>query len=124
DPATIGERQTLYVSCLALSLAATGLALLLGELTARGSLGEGLRRHRWAITGVSLLVTSVLIYLAMPPFTDPINIPQSIVDDFRWRSLLGLALFWSIFGVALSWLLGRSGTQPEAVAKRRFGTAS
>jgi predicted cobalt transporter CbtA len=107
DPETIAHRQTLYIGFLAISILGTALALLLGELAARGKLSSALQSYRFAVIGAVMVAVGAVLYLAMPPFTDPINIPDSIVNDFRWRSLLGLTLFWALFGLGFAALLRR-----------------
>ena len=124
DPGTIGHRQELFVGFLALSLLAAVVALLAGEAASRGMLSDGLKRYRALVVASVLVVSGAVLYLAFPPFTDPVNIAQSLVDSFRWRSLLGLTLFGAIFGAGFAFILGRSGEERATVKSPRLEASS
>ncbi len=109
DPATIGYRQTMYLTLLGTSAAGTALAVWLGARLAR--------RQGWPVVPLvvaCLLVVAVLLVLIMPANPDPITAPADLISDFRIRSFLGLALFWAGFGVAFAWLARRPVRQAAA----------
>jgi predicted cobalt transporter CbtA len=101
DPETIGYRQILYFGFLALSLAATALAIALG------------RSSRWRGVAV-LVVIGAAAYAAMPPNPDPVRMPADLMLSFRGLSLAGLTLFWVVFGGVFSWRVGRAAVESEA----------
>jgi predicted cobalt transporter CbtA len=78
-----------------------------------------MRQPSWLIMGVGLLVVGAALVLLMPPNPDPITAPADLVFNFRIRSLLGLTLFWAMFGAVFGWLARRNArraTSPSAVA--------
>jgi predicted cobalt transporter CbtA len=116
DPETIGYRQSIYLTLLALSAGGTALVVWLG-----GRLARQVRQPSWLIIGIGLLVVGAALVLLMPSNPDGVTAPADLVLNFRIRSLLGLTLFWSIFGVAFGWLAWRSAhrvTSPSAVVTR------
>jgi predicted cobalt transporter CbtA len=94
DPATIGYRQSLYLTLLLLSIGGTALAVLLGARLARQTKQPG-----WLLTCAGLAVVGVALIVLMPPNPDPITAPAELVAGFRVRSLVGLTLFWAAFGI-------------------------
>jgi len=116
DPETIGYRQSIYLTLLVLSAVGTALVVWFG-----GRLARQVRQPSWLVIGGGLLVVGVVLVLLMPPNPDPITAPADLVFNFRVRSLLGLTLFWAVFGVAFGWLAWRSAQRvrsPSAVAAR------
>jgi predicted cobalt transporter CbtA len=116
DPATIGYRQSLYLTLLLLSAAGTALAVWLGTRLARQ-----LRQPVWLIVCAGLLVVGAALVVLMPPNPDAITAPADLISAFRFRSLLGLTLFWATFGAAFGWLARRSARRAvsaSAVAPR------
>lgn len=102
DPETIGYRQALYLGFLVLSIAGTALALALSGRSVRAGASTA---RRWALALAALAAFSLLLYLAMPPNPDPIEMPADIVSSFRLLSLLGLTLFWAVLGFFFAMLL-------------------
>jgi predicted cobalt transporter CbtA len=116
DPETIGYRQSIYLTLLVLSAGSTALVVWFG-----GRLARRWRRPTWLVIGAGLLVVGAALIVLMPPNPDPITAPADLVLNFRLRSLLGLTLFWAIFGAAFGWLARRNArraTSPAALAAR------
>jgi predicted cobalt transporter CbtA len=116
DPATIGYRQSIYLTLLALSAGGTGLAVWLG-----GRLARQMRQPTWLIVTAGLLVVGGALVALMPQNPDAITAPAELVLSFRIRSLIGLTLFWAAFGVVFGWLARRSAQRmrtPVAAAVR------
>jgi predicted cobalt transporter CbtA len=109
DPATIGYRQSIYLTLLALSAGGAGLAIWLG-----GRLARQMRQPTWLIVTAGLLVVGGLLVVLMPQNPDAITAPADLVLSFRIRSLIGLTLFWAVFGVVFGWLARRSAQQRAA----------
>ncbi|MBI4487916.1 MAG: CbtA family protein [Deltaproteobacteria bacterium] len=96
DPETIGYRQLLFLSFLALSVIGTALFFRLLSF-------PSLRRNWiWPVLGYILYL--VLIYLLLPGNPDAVEMPPDIVWNFRVLSLTGLLLFWGVLGGAFAWL--------------------
>jgi predicted cobalt transporter CbtA len=109
DPETIGYRQTLYLSLLLLSASGAALAVWLS-----GRLARQLPLPRWAVACVGLALVGALLVLVLPNNPDPITAPMDLINTFRVYSLIGLTLFWAVFGAAFSWLLQWSLAQRPA----------
>jgi predicted cobalt transporter CbtA len=115
DPATIGERQALYLAMLALSIAGTVLAMAVGNQVAR-------RRGAtvgWLAGVGSLLLFSAALYAVLPGNPDPVPLPIDLVGTFRVLSLAGLTLFWMLLALLFGALLGRA-----APGAKRIGGAT
>lgn len=103
DPATIDYRQTLYLTVLALSIAAAVIAVLLHRQFSQRS---GTVKP-WLPPLLFIGVFSLTIYFAMPGNPDAIRMPLEIVQNFRVLSFSGLTVFWAAFGLAFAWLAQR-----------------
>lgn len=97
DPETIGYRQTLYLAFLGLSIVGTFVCCTLARSRAA-------RRRPW-LPLVALAAFSLILYLAMPPNPDPVELPAELVARFRALSLAGLTLFWLVLGFFFARLL-------------------
>jgi predicted cobalt transporter CbtA len=106
DPDTIGYRQTLYASFLALSMVVAALSPWLGHATARAL---GVRGTPWIPIGVCLLILSTAVYAVMPSNPDAVAMPADLVRNFRVLSFAGLTLFWIVLGFLFGKLLGARG---------------
>ncbi|MCI0747929.1 MAG: CbtA family protein [Verrucomicrobia subdivision 3 bacterium] len=109
DPVTIGYRQTLYFGLLAITLIGAGLTVALNR---RFSRSANRLRGRW-LTLVFLVVFSAVVYFAMPGNSDPVQMPMSLVTNFRVLSLMGVTLFWSVLGLGFARFV-RSSTAGQA----------
>jgi len=113
DPGTIGYRQGLYLGFIGLSIIGAVLAFGLQRLL-------GGRRSAWPFALVLYAACLVVVYLAMPPNPDPVEMPSEIVRTFRALSLAGLVLFWVVLGAAFGWLCRERGR--EAAIMNAGGT--
>ena len=108
---TLGRRQGLYVSLLALSLAVALVATALAGL---------LRRQRWpeerrvAAVAAAVVVAFGLALAFLPPAPDAVDAPATLVWRFRLASLGGGAVLWGVlsagFGLALAEVSRRQGS--------------
>jgi predicted cobalt transporter CbtA len=102
DPETIAYRQTLYLAALALALLGSVLALGL----ARRAAGQAQGARGWLLALAFLVLFSVALYAVLPNNPDPVEMPAELVARFRTLSLIGLTLFWAVFGTLFALLLG------------------
>ncbi len=109
DPETIAYRQTLFLLFWVLSV---------GGLLAAGWIYRLLRPRLAGAT--SLLVTlaayavyACVLYLAMPPNPDPVEMPGDLVTAFRVLSVVGLTLFWVVLGAVCGLLIRRLERSPR-----------
>jgi predicted cobalt transporter CbtA len=97
DPATISERQWKYLALIFLSLvvlaAATRLSTWLRE---RGWTDD----ERLVAVALAVVVPLGILCAALPPFSDPIEVPANLVWRFRIASLGGNLMLWGILTVA------------------------
>ncbi|MCC7105486.1 MAG: CbtA family protein [Chloroflexi bacterium] len=115
DPETIGTRQELYLGFLILSVIAVVLAIALSSrLTHR--LRSMPARYLAVLVAAGLL--SALLYLTVPGTQDKIEMPEDLVGTFRWLSLAGVTLFWTVLGLFFGFLPRSSGS-PAAQAPRQ-----
>lgn len=101
DPATLAERQALYVTVIVLTLvvlfAAAGLS---GRLRESGWVDD----QRLALVALAVVVPMGLVYALLPPAPDDIAVPAALLWRFRLASLGGNLVLWGVltvgFGVA------------------------
>ena len=114
DPDTLGRRQGLYVSLVALSLA-IGLigAGLSGWLRRRGW-----REHRRvaAITASATLAFGIALVL-LPAAPDPVDAPATLIWRFRLASLGGNALLWGALSIGFGLLATEAARGAKEVAR-------
>ncbi len=101
DPATIGERQRLYLTLLGLSLLML-LAAWRAYVWLAARLPQPVAQIAAAVLYVVLLGTVLVL---LPPFHDPIRLPPGLLWRFRLLSLGGLTLFWAILAAGFGALL-------------------
>ena len=103
EPESIALRQGLYLLAIAIGLAGVGLALgIARRLQSRGD------ATRWLASAGFLAGFGLVAFVVLPANPDPIRLPADIITAFRSLSLLGLTLFWLLFGAAFSWLVRRA----------------
>ena len=96
DPATLAERQWKYLALIFLSLVA---------LAAAARLSGWLRQRAWAdeerlgAVALAVVVPLGLLCAALPPYSDPIDVPANLLWRFRLASLGGNLLLWSVLTV-------------------------
>jgi len=96
DPATLGRRQGLYVSLIALSLALGLCATALAGLLRRRGWPE--HRRVAAVAAAVALAFGVALVL-LPPAPDAVSVPATLIWRFRLASLGGNAVLWGLLSV-------------------------
>jgi predicted cobalt transporter CbtA len=113
DPATVGERERLYV-----------LMIVLAALVLAGAahLSARLRRAGWpddrrvaAVVGAGL-VGAAVVFAAMPPSPDAVTVPANLVWQFRLDSLVGNLLVWTVLTLGLGVLWTEANRRMAAAA--------
>ena len=103
DADTLGRRQGLYVSLIALSLAVALVATALAGLLRRQGWPEN---RRVAAVAAAVAVVFGLALAVLPPAPDAVDAPATLIWRFRLASLGGGAVLWGVltagFGLALS----------------------
>ena len=117
DPATIGYRQGLYFSFLALSL----IGALLVSLVYRdlGRVGQSWQRPsvRVPIVAIFSLMYAGALTLLMPDNPDPVPMPPQLVARFRWLSMAGITVFWLVLGGTFVLLAHRWTIQTSEISR-------
>jgi predicted cobalt transporter CbtA len=101
DPATLSERQWKYMALIFLSLVVlAGAVRLAAHLRERGWADE----ERLVAVALAVVVPLGVVCAALPPFSDPVDVPANLLWRFRMASLGGNVLLWAVltagFGVA------------------------
>lgn len=101
DPATLAERQWLYVVFIVLSAVVLfGVAYLAGRWREAGWAAH----RRLTAVALAVVVPMLTAYALLPPPPDPVMAPATLVWRFRVASLGGNLLLWTVltvgFGVA------------------------
>ena len=110
DPETIQARQILYLTFIGLSVANTVLTLLLHRYLSRSRSWQVSRPWRWAIVTAAFFAGAAALYVSMPANSDPIRMPGNVLSTFRILSIVGLGLFWGLFGGCFAWLMRADST--------------
>lgn len=116
DPDTIGRRTALYLLMILWSVVATWAAWRVAQwLRSRGEADH--RRLPAAVATWAVLVALGLALLPGSP--DAVDAPATLVWRFRLAALGGQAVFWSVLGCTLGWLLTPAAfsTTPGVVEK-------
>lgn len=96
SPDTIGARTAVYVTMMALSLAAAVAAIVV-----RGRLAP--RHGRWnasLIAGAGYIVAMIVAAIVLPGIDEtPDTFPATTLWSFRMASLGGQAILWSVIGI-------------------------
>ncbi len=121
DPSTATERTRLYLAMVALSVATSAAAWLLARHLERRGVPTAPRQ---LLVGAGYLAVILGLYALLPPFTDEIGIPASVLWDARRASAGGQALLWLVLGAGFGWLsvwaeTARSRHGPRAETARR-----
>ncbi len=104
DPATIYDRQALYLLFAALAAGGLVVAVLLACSLRAG--GMRARAAALAAAGVYALYIAGL-WLVMPDNPDQAAAPTSLLLEFRAVSLAGAVLFWAVFALVFAAALER-----------------
>jgi len=108
DPDTLGPRQGLYVSLIALSLALCLVAAALaGLLQRRGWPGP----RRAAAVGAATVLAFGIALALLPPAPDPVDAPATLIWRFRLASLGGNALLWALLSAGFGLVVAEVGSR-------------
>lgn len=95
DPETVGDRTGAYLLAIALGLVVVALVgLALRQLHDAGRLGPA-QQVLAAATGLTLVA---LCWAVLPSSQDPVDVPATLLWDFRIRSLAVTTLLWGALG--------------------------
>jgi predicted cobalt transporter CbtA len=113
DPATVGERERLYVLLIVLTaLVLAGAAHLSARLRRAGWPDD---RRVAAVVGAGLAGAAV-VFAAMPPSPDAVPVPANLVWQFRLDSLVGNLLVWTVLTLGLGVLWTEANRRTAAAA--------
>ena len=101
DPNTIYFRQATYLSLLGIG----ALGAVLAAAVYWRSKANGLKR--WLLSLYVIIFVTLSAILLLPNNPDAMTAPMSLVNNFRVLSVLGLLLFWLVFGVTHRFQLNR-----------------
>jgi predicted cobalt transporter CbtA len=120
DPATLAERQWKYLALIFLSLIVlAGAARLSGRLRGRGWLDD----QRLVAVAVAVVVPLGLVCAALPPFSDPVDVPANLLWRFRIASLGGNLLLWGVLTVGFGAAAARRERELAGAAEGAAGGA-
>ena len=104
DPATLNERQWKYLALIFLSVVVFALAARLSShLRDRGWTDD----ERLVAVGLAIAVPLGIVCAALPPFSDPIEVPANLLWRFRIASLGGNLLLWSVLSLTFGAVAAR-----------------
>lgn len=113
DPATLGERQSLYALLIVIAVA-VGLAATI--------LSRRLRAARWAdhrrvaTIAVAVAVPMLVAYSLLPPAPDPVVVPATLVWRFRVASLGANLTLWAVLTLGVGWLVAEAARRADTDA--------
>ena len=102
DPATIHQRQLLYLTVIAIALlVGVGAVLLSWRLRAMG--WDDARRIAAVVAAVA--VAMLVAFAVLPPPPDPVEVSATLIWRFRLASLGGNAALWTALTLGFSLLV-------------------
>ncbi len=121
DPATLGERQSLYALLIVIAVA-VGLAATI--------LSRRLRTARWAdhrriaTIAVAVVVPMLVAYSFLPPAPDPVLVPATLVWRFRVASLGANLTLWAVLTLGVGWLVAEAARRTDTDESDRHSIPS
>ncbi|MGH9113192.1 MAG: CbtA family protein [Acidimicrobiales bacterium] len=120
DPATVGDREWLYMALIvATGLLLAGAAHLSGRLRGAGWADD----RRIAVVVLAAGPAFAALVAALPASPDPIEVPANLVWQFRLGSLAGNLLVWSLLTVGLGVLCAEAQRRAASAAAGSPGPA-
>lgn len=105
DPATLAQRQGLYVTVICLAAAAgLGATILSRRLAERGAPDH---RRLAAVVGAVAVVMAVA-FAVLPPAPDVVTVPATLVWRFRVASLATNLTLWAALTLGLGYVVGEA----------------
>lgn len=105
DPATLGDRQSLYLVMMLLA----GLVGLGGAIVSRRLRAAGWADHRrTAAVAAVVAVPMLVIFAAMPPAPDPVLVPATLAWRFRVASLGANLTLWAVLTLGVAWVVAEA----------------
>lgn len=110
DPATLGNRQSLYVAMIVIAaIVGLGAAILSRRLQ-----GAGWADHRRiAAVVVAVVVPMLVAFAALPPAPDAVGVPATLVWRFRVASLGTNLTLWAVLTLAVAWLTAEASSRVD-----------
>ena len=113
DPATLAERQSLYVAVICIAAAAgLGATILSRRLRAAG----WPEHRRLPALTAAVAVPMLVAYAALPAPPDDVTVPATLVWRFRVASLGANLTLWTVLTLAVCWLVAEAARAREAEA--------
>lgn len=108
DPETIGDRTGAYVLAIALGLVVVALvAVVLRQLHDADRLGPA---QQVLVAAVAVALVAIC-WAVLPDNADPVDVPATLLWDFRIRSLAVTTLLWAVLGATYGALALRQQTR-------------
>jgi predicted cobalt transporter CbtA len=121
DPATLGERQSLYVLLIVIAMAVgLGATFLSWRLRTAGWADH----RRIATTAVAVVVPMLVAFAVLPPAPDAVLVPATLVWRFRVASLGANLSLWSVLTLGVSWLVAEASRRTDTDDAGRQPVAS
>jgi hypothetical protein len=117
DPDTVGQRTTIYLGMVLISLVAMALAWHLAQRLAARQWSEPARLTAAVAAWVAMITLAMVV---VPPNRDAITIDPKLLWEFRLATAAGQATMWAVMGTVFGLLVLRA----EAVIPGRSGPAS
>jgi len=102
DPETIARRSLLYVVAVGWSLMAAWAGWRLWRYLSAHQVSDHVRAP--AALGLALGLAALGLAV-LPPNTDAVSAPATLIWHFRIATAAGAAALWTVMGVTFSWLL-------------------
>jgi len=107
ESATIGFRQEVYLAILLLSILGPLLAAIAYQVLGKASKGWQRPRVRIPLVAGLYLLYIGILYVCLPNYSDPVQLPSDLMVSFHWLSVTGVLLFWLALGCIFVLFLGR-----------------
>lgn len=115
DPATLGNRQSLYLLVIVIA-AVVGLGATVLSRRLRAAAWPDHRRT--ALVALAVAGAMLVAFAALPPAPDAVEVPATLVWRFRVASLGASLTLWTVLTLGLGWVVAeaarrKSQTEPD-----------